>query len=165
MLRLRSNCSVMSVPPCVLVELMLVRPAIAANCFSSGSATDEAIVSGLAPGSDACTRMVGKVHARQIGDRQLLVGEDAEHQDAQHQQRRRDRPPDEDRREIHGAAFDRPARRLASVACAFHADAAAGHEPQMTVGHHRLARLDAAGDHRLGAARALPTVTGRISTV
>ena len=30
-----------------------------ANCFSSGSATDEAIVSGLAPGSDALTWMVG----------------------------------------------------------------------------------------------------------
>ena len=58
--RLRSNCSVMSVPPCVLVELMLVRPEMVANCFSSGSATDEAIVSGLAPGSAACTRMVGK---------------------------------------------------------------------------------------------------------
>ena len=60
MLRLKSNCSVMSVPPCVLVELMLVRPGMAANCFSSGSATDDAIVSGLAPGSAADTRMVGK---------------------------------------------------------------------------------------------------------
>ena len=60
MLRLKSNCSVMSVPPCVLVELMLVTPAMEANCFSSGSATDEAIVSGLAPGSPAATRIVGK---------------------------------------------------------------------------------------------------------
>ena len=31
-----------------------------ANCFSSGSATAAAIVSGLAPGRFACTRMVGK---------------------------------------------------------------------------------------------------------
>ena len=53
MLRLKSNCSVMFVLPCVLVELMLVSPAIAANCFSSGSATDDAIVSGLAPGKPA----------------------------------------------------------------------------------------------------------------
>ena len=60
MSRLMSNCSVMSVPPCVLVELTLIRPEIVANCFSSGSATDEAIVSGLAPGSDALTRMLGK---------------------------------------------------------------------------------------------------------
>ena len=29
------------------------------NCFSSGVATDEAIVSGLAPGNDAPTEMVG----------------------------------------------------------------------------------------------------------
>ncbi|MND09387.1 hypothetical protein D3C83_326720 [compost metagenome] len=49
-----------SVPPWVLVEFMLVKPAIAENCFSSGSATDDAIVSGLAPGSPACTRIVGK---------------------------------------------------------------------------------------------------------
>jgi hypothetical protein len=60
MSRLRSNCSVMSVPPCVLVEFMLVSPAIAENCFSSGSATVDAIVSGLAPGSEALTRIVGK---------------------------------------------------------------------------------------------------------
>jgi hypothetical protein len=55
MLRLKSNCSVMLVVPCWLTELMFVRPAIDANCFSSGSATVEAIVSGLAPGSAALT--------------------------------------------------------------------------------------------------------------
>ena len=60
MLRLRSNCSVMLVPPCELVELIAFRPAMVANCFSSGSATDEAIVSGLAPGRLALTWMVGK---------------------------------------------------------------------------------------------------------
>ncbi len=60
MFRLRSNCSVMFVLPCELVELMLVSPAIDANCFSSGNATDEAIVSGLAPGRLAFTWMVGK---------------------------------------------------------------------------------------------------------
>jgi hypothetical protein len=37
-----------------------VRPAIVENCFSSGVATDDAIVSGLAPGSCALTTMVGK---------------------------------------------------------------------------------------------------------
>ena len=60
MLRLRSNCSVMLVLPCALVELIDVRPAIVENCFSSGSATDDAIVSGLAPGRPALTWMVGK---------------------------------------------------------------------------------------------------------
>src|SRR4029077_69318 len=60
MLRLRSNCSVMLVPPCELVELIELRPAIVANCFSSGSATADASVSGLAPGRLACTWMVGK---------------------------------------------------------------------------------------------------------
>ena len=35
-------------------------PAIVENCFSSGVATAEAIVSGLAPGSCAWTWIVGK---------------------------------------------------------------------------------------------------------
>jgi hypothetical protein len=35
-------------------------PAIVENSFSSGVATEAAIVSGLAPGSDALTWMVGK---------------------------------------------------------------------------------------------------------
>ena len=60
MLRLRLNCSVMLVLPCVLVELTESRPAMVANCFSSGSATADAMVSGLAPGRPACTWMVGK---------------------------------------------------------------------------------------------------------
>ena len=51
--------SVMSVPPWVLVEFMLVSPAIAENCFSSGVATEEAIVSGDAPGRPAWTLIVG----------------------------------------------------------------------------------------------------------
>ena len=58
--RLRSNCSVMLVLPCVLEELIEVTPAIVENCFSSGVATDAAIVSGLAPGRPAFTWIVGK---------------------------------------------------------------------------------------------------------
>ena len=46
--------------PSELVELIEFNPAIDANCFSSGSATADAIVSGLAPGSPALTLMVGK---------------------------------------------------------------------------------------------------------
>jgi hypothetical protein len=60
MSRLRANCSVMLVPPCVLVEFIESRPAMVANCFSRGSATADAMVSGLAPGRPACTWMVGK---------------------------------------------------------------------------------------------------------
>ena len=58
--RLRSNCSVMLVLPRLLDELIDVTPAIVANCFSSGVATEAAIVSGLAPGRLAPTWMVGK---------------------------------------------------------------------------------------------------------
>ena len=39
---------------------MLSSPAIVENCFSSGVATEDAIVSGEAPGSDAETWIVGK---------------------------------------------------------------------------------------------------------
>ena len=55
MSRLKSNCSVMFVLPWPLLELIDVTPAIVENCFSSGVATDDAIVSGLAPGRLACT--------------------------------------------------------------------------------------------------------------
>src|SRR6202044_1904947 len=59
-LRFRSNCRVTLVVPNALVEVICVRPEICANCVSSGVATDEAMVSGLAPGNDAETEMVGK---------------------------------------------------------------------------------------------------------
>ena len=50
----------MVVLPCELLELIDVTPAIVENCFSSGVATDAAIVSGLAPGRPALTWIVGK---------------------------------------------------------------------------------------------------------
>ena len=59
MSRLRSNCSVMLVLPWPLLELIEVTPAIVENCFSSGVATELAIVSGLAPGRLAMTWIVG----------------------------------------------------------------------------------------------------------
>jgi hypothetical protein len=46
--------------PCWFWEDIELTPAIVENCFSSGSATEEAIVSGLAPGRLALTLMVGK---------------------------------------------------------------------------------------------------------
>ena len=60
MLRERLNCSVIEVDPRMLVEVMESRPAMVVNCFSSGVAIEDAMVSGLAPGSDAFTWMVGK---------------------------------------------------------------------------------------------------------
>ena len=44
----------------MLLELIELSPAMVENCFSSGVATEEAIVSGLAPGRLALTTMVGK---------------------------------------------------------------------------------------------------------
>ena len=60
MSRFRSNCRVMLLEPMLLVDVISVTPAMRVNCFSSGVATDEAMVSGLAPGSCADTEMVGK---------------------------------------------------------------------------------------------------------
>src|ERR1700716_1188223 len=60
MLRSRSNCRVIEVDPRVLVEVISLMPAMRPNRRSSGVATAEAIVSGLAPGRPALTLMVGK---------------------------------------------------------------------------------------------------------
>ena len=49
----------MFVLPWLLVELIEVTPAMVENCFSSGVATELAIVSGLAPGRPAMTWIVG----------------------------------------------------------------------------------------------------------
>src|SRR5271170_5121929 len=47
--------------PTKLVEVSSVTPAMVANRFSSGSATVEAMMSGLAPAKLACTTTTGKV--------------------------------------------------------------------------------------------------------
>jgi sugar/nucleoside kinase (ribokinase family) len=60
MLRSSANWSVIWVTPWPLTEYMESTPAMVENCFSSGVATAEAIVSGLAPGNSALTWMVGK---------------------------------------------------------------------------------------------------------
>ena len=59
MSRLRSNCRVMLVEPWPLLEIIESRPAMVVNCRSSGVATADAMVSGLAPGRLALTVMVG----------------------------------------------------------------------------------------------------------
>src|SRR4029453_8359865 len=56
----RSNCTQIRVDPCELFDRISLTPAIVPSARSSGVATLEAIVSGLAPGSDALTEMTGK---------------------------------------------------------------------------------------------------------
>ena len=60
MLRSSENCKVTWVWPSELVELMLSSPAMVENWPSSGVATEEAMVSGFAPGTCAVTEIVGK---------------------------------------------------------------------------------------------------------
>ena len=59
MLRSSENWMVICEMPCALMDDMESTPAMVENCFSSGVATDEAIVSGLAPGRLAETWIVG----------------------------------------------------------------------------------------------------------
>ena len=70
MLRLRSNCNVMFVEPSELVDDMLLMPAIVENSFSSGVATEEAMVSGFAPGKRRLDLDGRVLHRRQIAYRQ-----------------------------------------------------------------------------------------------
>ena len=58
---------------------------------------------GWRPAATRCTWMVGKSTLGRSATGSCLVGQRAEHQDAQHEQRRRDRPLDEECREVHGA--------------------------------------------------------------
>ncbi len=50
----------MLVVPRKLEDVISVTPAIRPNCRSSGVATEEAMISGLAPGKVAATEIVGK---------------------------------------------------------------------------------------------------------
>src|SRR5438105_1382969 len=59
MLRLRSKTIVIDVEPSPLDEVISLIPAIRPNWRSSGVATADAMVSGLAPGSVAFTEMLG----------------------------------------------------------------------------------------------------------
>src|SRR5262249_7224492 len=60
MLRSSENCRAIDVLPLVDGEVIEAMAGMVENCFSSGVATDEAIVSGLAPGKLAVTWIVGK---------------------------------------------------------------------------------------------------------
>ena len=60
-LRSSANSSVICVEPSELTEVIDSSPAIIENWFSSGVATDEPIVSGLAPGRLAVTTALGRI--------------------------------------------------------------------------------------------------------
>jgi hypothetical protein len=60
MLRSSPNCSVICVLPCRLLLVIESMAAMVENSRSSVVATALAMVSGLAPGSEAVTEMVGK---------------------------------------------------------------------------------------------------------
>src|SRR6185369_13131325 len=60
MSRLRSNCNVIEMVPSALEEIISARPAMWPNWRSRGAATDDAMISALAPGRLAATAMVGK---------------------------------------------------------------------------------------------------------
>ena len=70
------TAGVIDVEPSVLVDVISVRPAMRPKRRSSGVATDEAIVSGLAPGQARAHLDGGKVDARQRRDGKLRVRED-----------------------------------------------------------------------------------------
>ena len=59
MLRSNLNWMVICATPWALMEVIESTPAIVENCFSSGVATEDAIVCGLPPGRLAETWMVG----------------------------------------------------------------------------------------------------------
>ena len=60
MSRDRSNCRITDVLPRVLLEVISVTPAMRPKARSKGVATVAAMVSGLAPGMEAETAIVGK---------------------------------------------------------------------------------------------------------
>ncbi len=59
MSRERSNCKVMEAEPSWLDDVISVMPAMRPNWRSSTDATEVAMIWGLAPGSIACTWIVG----------------------------------------------------------------------------------------------------------
>ncbi|MNE16390.1 hypothetical protein D3C87_1658060 [compost metagenome] len=57
--RSRSNCKMTRVLPSELIEVISLTPAIRPRARSSGVATDEAMVSGSAPGNEALIEITG----------------------------------------------------------------------------------------------------------
>ena len=94
MLRFRSNCSVTIAEPSELDDVIWFTPAMRPNCRSSGVATADAIVSGLAPGNPAPTPMTGKSTSGSEATGSTRIRHRARQQQGQAQQRSGDRPLD-----------------------------------------------------------------------
>src|SRR5580700_72848 len=85
-----------------LLDVISVTPAMRVNCFSRGVATDTAIISGLAPGREALTRIVGK-SIWGNGELRIRNGAGQCHRDSQ--QRGGNRPGDKRGRNAHGLSW------------------------------------------------------------
>ena len=92
---------VMLVVPSELCEVISDTPAMWPNCRSRGVATEEAMISALAPGRDAPTEMVGKIDLRQGRDGQRPVGDGSGQRNPHRDQGRRHRPANERSGEVH----------------------------------------------------------------
>ena len=104
MSRERSNWIVMLVRPRALDEVMESIPGMLLKAFSSGVATEDAIVSGLAPGQAGGDGDGRKIDVGEIAHRQPEIGEQAEGEQRQHDQGGRDRTADAEFRNAHGRA-------------------------------------------------------------
>ena len=144
----RSNCSVICVLPSTLVEVICASPgSIWPNSVSSGVATVEAMVSGLAPGYCAVTVRVGNSTFGSGATGSSGIGDQPGQEDRRRQQRRRDRAPDERRRDAHRmssrrmVASRRRRCRRTSAPAAFDRDAHARRQPRLAGHHDALAAL------------------------
>ena len=113
MSRLMANWMTTCALPTLLCEVSSFTPAMVARRRSSGSATVEAMISGLAPAMVACTAIDRQGDVRQGRNRHVKVGEQPGQRDGDREERCRDRPPDEKRRNVHAGL---PARGLARLA-------------------------------------------------
>ena len=104
MLRSRSNWMTIVAAPSELVDVICAMPAIWPNCCSSGAATEVAMVSALAPLQVVVIWMVGKSTCGSGATGRNGKRHDADERQRRHQQRRRDRPPDEGFGNAHDAS-------------------------------------------------------------
>ena len=102
MSRSRSNCKVMEVLPSELEEVISVTLAMCANWRSSGVATEEAMISALAPGKAGAHGDGGEIDFRKRRDGQDVEGHGASQGHGDGQQRGGDGTVDEWRGDVHG---------------------------------------------------------------
>ena len=100
--RSRSNCRTIFVLPSWLVDVIWLTPAMRPNMRSSGVATEDAIVSGLAPGRSENTMMTGYSTSGSGATGIWRISHRASQQQRDRQQRSRNRALDEWGRDVHG---------------------------------------------------------------